>query len=353
MAAFIDLLSAWPSAARDVHDDFKSLPLDANWFVCQRKESEFEKLPATANAPARLRLTAKHRTAPVVAMMAVEHADCDIDREPRERFERAELWEHSCDFEPFGTEVWQGFRFMLDPAAPPAPERLVIGQWKQGKGAAPPLCASTMTGDSEHDVLARAATNPDGGPSPFIAQRFVQNIFTVTVEQADRRAGHLATDQRRAELAADAHRAQDALIVLAQGAGTVDELFAPVAMRQAAGEGAPLAPNAADLAATCLHGLSIERFAPLPEAFGRWVTMKYHFKVGARDDDFVEVWANGTLVARARGAMSTPEAPTLDSSGPHTQYFKFGPYRNPAREPNTVFIADYWKVHSAADAPPP
>ena len=353
MAAFIDLLSAWPGGARDVHDDFKSLPLDANWFVCQRKESEFEKLPASVQTPSRLRLTAKHRATPVVAMMATEHADCDIDREPRERYERAELWEHSCDFEPFGTEVWQGFRFMVDPAAPPAPERLVIGQWKQGSGAAPALCASTMTGDSEHDVLARAALNPDGGPSPFIAQRFVQKIFSVTIEQADTRAGHLATDQCRAELAVDGQGAQDHLVVLAHGEGKVDEGFPPVAMPRAAGEGAPLSPDAAELAATCLRSLSIERFAPLPAAFGQWATMKYHFKIGARLDDFVEVWANGTLVARARGPMSSPQAPARGADAPHTQYFKFGPYRDPAREPNTVYIADYWKVHGVADVPPP
>ena len=113
------------------------------------------------------------------------------------------------------------------------------------------------------------------------------------------------------------------------------------------------------LAKTCLRGLKIERFAPLPNPFGQWVYMRYHLKVTASSAGMVEVWADGNLIARATGAIGTP--PPQVSAGPDgkvpdlpraMQYFKFGPYRNLEGFKLSTWIADYHKVHRAIDLPP-
>jgi hypothetical protein len=77
--------------------------------------------------------------------------------------ERAELSEANRHHLPTGTDVWYGFSLYLPPDFPVVDRRLVLGQWKQGCG--------DCTADH----------------SPGIANRYRNGVFSITIQQADRR----------------------------------------------------------------------------------------------------------------------------------------------------------------------
>ena len=77
--------------------------------------------------------------------------------------ERAELSEANHLHLPTGTEVWYGFSLYLSPDFPVVDRRLVLGQWKQGCG--------DCTADH----------------SPGIANRFRNGVFSITIQDGDRR----------------------------------------------------------------------------------------------------------------------------------------------------------------------
>jgi hypothetical protein len=77
--------------------------------------------------------------------------------------ERAELSEASHLHLPTGTDVWYGFSLYLPPDFPVVDRRLVLGQWKQGCG--------DCTADH----------------SPGIANRYRNGVFSITIQNADRR----------------------------------------------------------------------------------------------------------------------------------------------------------------------
>ncbi|WP_448202588.1 heparin lyase I family protein [Azospirillum sp. sgz302134] len=173
--------------------------------------------------------------------------------------ERAEMWEPSKARLPFGTEVWYGFSMRVDGTVPTDDNRrLVIGQWKQ-----------------------------TGGKSPFLAQRFVNRNFHVTFQQ-------------------DAPNGNECRVLLAYQ-----------------NEPAPQA-DSVDLTTgePCQTDVVVQRFAPLPSPFEAWTDLVYHVKGSAGTDGIVEVWANGTMIARAIGRIGYASA--------GKQYFKFGPYRDEA-----------------------
>ena len=169
---------------------------------------------------------------------------------------------------PFGADAWYAFGFRIDGEL----ERRgstswVVGQWKQ-----------------------------ENGRSPFLAQRFDNGVFHITVQDNNCRvmvaaanrdpaalAGRTGPPPRRFEsfLAEPWYYACDTYITLEWGPE-------------------PLLPN----------------------PHGAWVGMLYHV-VGGRDGQgLVEVWANGVFTVRATGSIGHD-----DAAGP-TQYFRFGIYRN-------------------------
>jgi hypothetical protein len=77
--------------------------------------------------------------------------------------ERAELSEADHLHLPIGTDVWYGFSLYLPPDFPVVDRRLVLGQWKQGCG--------DCTADH----------------SPAIANRYRNGVFSITVQNGDRR----------------------------------------------------------------------------------------------------------------------------------------------------------------------
>jgi Polysaccharide lyase len=77
--------------------------------------------------------------------------------------DRAELSEADHLHLPTGTDVWYSFSLYLPPDFPVVDRRLVLGQWKQGCG--------DCTADH----------------SPGIANRYRNGVFSVTIQDGDRR----------------------------------------------------------------------------------------------------------------------------------------------------------------------
>lgn len=221
--------------------------------------------------------------------------------------ERAELWE-SFDFGPrFGDDLYYGFAMWIGRDSAPLGEqtRLVIGQWKA------PI-----------------------DDSPFLAQRFTGGSFHVTL------------DVDAADLNAETGLPKGCKVLLAFDMGHA----APAA------PGAIPAPVGLDHPVRCeprvnmaalpsmAEALQIERFAFLPSPFDRWIDLVYRVRGGP--DGIVEIWADGTLVARATGRIGHAGA------AGQVQYFKFGPYRDPASHTTNVFIDNLARGRDFASVDP-
>lgn len=187
---------------------------------------------------------------------------------------------------PFGTEAWYGFSFRIDGYVDPNDSnRLVIGQWKE---------------------------QSDG--SPFVAQRFDNRVFRITVQDNECRA-------IIAETPGDPGRPGGLL---------------------------PLIPHRMK----CLRAPLIKLTPPnpadhrLPNPFGAWVDMVYRIRGGRNGDGLVEVWANGVCVVRAEGAIGN-----RDFEGPN-QYFKFGVYRDKVAYLTRIHIDNFRRAasHREVDA---
>jgi hypothetical protein len=76
--------------------------------------------------------------------------------------------------------------------------------------------------------------------------------------------------------------------------------------------------------------IQIDREAYLPRPFNRWTDLIFRVKGGL--NGIVQVWADGVLIASARGWIGHKAA--IGSN----QYFKFGPYRDPAPNPFIVYL---------------
>lgn len=221
--------------------------------------------------------------------------------------ERAEIWE-SFDFGPrFGEDLYYGFSMWIGRGSAPLgePTRLVIGQWKA------PI-----------------------DDSPFLAQRFTAGSFHVTLDVdavgQNPETGHplgckvlLAFDE--AHLAPPQPGAIPAPV----------DLQHPVRCEPRV--------NMASLPQMA-EPMKIERFAFLPAAFDRWIDLVYRVKGGP--DGIVEIWADGTLIARATGRIGHAGAVG------QVQYFKFGPYRDPASHETSVFLDNLARGRSFKEVDP-
>ncbi|MFE0753033.1 heparin lyase I family protein [Inquilinus sp. NPDC058860] len=305
------ILAAAPAAAAppgaDINDGFESGRIDPDiWAPCPRAENRFfieESLVRSGRYAAGMALLPDATMPPAIPSVEVQRrrSGC-LDTVPGAVFEpeddqRAELWLQST--EPPGAESWFGFSFRIDgPAATADGNRLVIGQWKQS-----------------------------GSRSPFLAQRFKNGAFHLTIEQAGPSPGQ----QCRALVAwQDGYDFSD----FPGGTrsflhGGADELGAELP---------------ADRSAECSRGLAIDRKASLPSPFGAWVDMVVHLRVAGRSDDLVEVWANGRLIAAVHGPVGFP--------GGGNQYFKFGPYRDPSPAPLVVRFDNFTRGDDFAAVDP-
>ena len=84
----------------------------------------------------------------------------------------------------------------------------------------------------------------------------------------------------------------------------------------------------------CKSDVVVLSQALLPSPFDRWVRMTYHIRPGI-ENGLLEVWADGALIAAAAGRIGYRD----NVAG--NQYFKFGPYGDPAPYDLKAYIARY------------
>ena len=180
--------------------------------------------------------------------------------------DRAELAETEAVHLHAGLEVWYGFSMLI--AGPIATDgnRLVIGQWHQSFAG-----------------------------SPFVAQRFRDGVFHITVQDGDCRVW--------------------------------------IAWQP---DGDPPGRRGCRV--------EVERFADLPRSDSGWIDMAYRIRADPDGDGLVEVWANGRRIARATGAIG--------HDGMRRQFFKFGPYRDPVAYATTVYLDNFRRGASLAQVDP-
>ena len=163
---------------------------------------------------------------------------------------------------PFGTDAWYGFSFRVDGYVDPNDSnRLVIGQWKEQSGG-----------------------------SPFVAQRFDDRVFRITVQDSECRA---------------------IIAEMPTGPGRPGGLLFLISHRMQCTRAPEIKLTPANPADHIL-----------PNPYRAWVDMVYRIRGGRDGDGLVEVWANGECVVRAEGTIGN-----RDFGGPR-QYFKFGVYRD-------------------------
>jgi hypothetical protein len=182
----------------------------------------------------------------------------------------------------FGEEAWYGFSFRIaGDISEQGSKRWIIGQWKQ-----------------------------DGDGSPFLAQRYDNGVFHITVQDNDCRIivaqanGHPEGKQ--------AHRHDPAYSAMAYLSD----------------------PRLYD----CKSDVRVEHgpvLPVLPDPREEWVDMLYRVRGGRGGQGLIEIWANGDFIVRVRGSIGYD-----DADGP-TQYFKIGHYRAPVEGTTTLYFDDF------------
>lgn len=275
--------------------------------------------------------------------------DCPLEEMPAGGCQRAELEVARSEAFPYGSESWYAFSFRIrGHVADTGSYRAVIGQWK--------------------------------GPSndsPFVAQRYDDGIFHITVETTKGRC-LVATDRNNVAEVLEAQRllasldASDAQVrekAVALMRGKIGQQHQAEVLTGVLPADAPLpAPlpgkeledhrSAENRAADYLQGLAflsapenylgchlvrIEPVSnrPLPTPRDAWVDMVYHIRGSHHDASgraagaLLEVWADGRKIVRVSGDFGTrpPIDPTAD---PGMQFVKLGLYR--LRQPGTLSI---------------
>ncbi len=182
----------------------------------------------------------------------------------------------------FGEEAWYSFSFkIVGEISEHDSNRYVIGQWKQ---------------------------ESDG--SPFLAQRYDNGVFHITVQDNDCR------------------------IIVAQANGHPDGLQA----HRANVKYSALAFLSESHFYDCESDVRIEHGEEppvLPDPYEQWVDMLYRVRGGRNGRGLIEIWANGTFIARVKGSLGYDNA-----AGP-TQIFKIGHYRAPIAATTTLYFDDF------------
>lgn len=208
--------------------------------------------------------------------------------------ERAELWENKDMAPVFGQEAWYGFSMWIAGGSAPYGDfnRVVLGQWKASYG--------------------RTAIDY----SPFLSQRLTGGFYHITLD----------VDARlRVE---DDGAPKTCRVLLAFTSGPPSHLESELDLARPAGCESRNEHDSFDLVPA--EPIRIERHAYLPWPFDRWTDLIFRVKGG--EHGIVQIWADGILVATATGWIGHKAAAGT------RQYFKFGPYRDPAAYPFLVYL---------------
>lgn len=292
-------LTAAPAAAqqvREVRTGFEDAAIPPEFVICHRPENRIE-ITSTRARSGRNSLSLVIEEGPLFRAppdMAVGWAPSAVsclladqtDLYRSDDVQRAELWENKAYAPMFGQEAWYGFSMWVEGGSAPYGDfnRVVLGQWKasyEGVGLDySPFLAQRLTGGFYHITLdVDAARHPDDGSAPKTCR-----------------------------------------LLLAFAAGPPSSIEKELALDRPVICETRLRDRGSELAPA--HPVEIERTAYLPRPFDRWTDLVFRVKGGP--NGIVQVWADGVLVATARGWIGHEAAIGT------RQYFKFGPYRDPA-----------------------
>lgn len=217
--------------------------------------------------------------------------------------ERAELWENK-DYAPnFGDDAWYGFSMWIDNASVPYGDfnRAVLGQWKANYDKNSPI-----------------------DYSPFLSQRFTGGFYHITLDVDARQESN------------DDGEPKTCKILLAFMDGQPSPVESQLQLDRPAICETRLEHQNYNLVP--IEKIEIERNAYLPRPFGRWTDIIFHVKGGK--DGLVQVWADGTLIVTAKGWIGHK------AGVGKKQYFKFGPYRDPAANGFVVYLDNLGRGNS-------
>jgi len=209
----------------------------------------------------------------------------------------------------FGQEVWYSFSFRIEGEYPSkGSTRWVTGQWKE-----------------------------DSDGSPFLAQRFDNGVFHITIQRNDKReliAASAGNPYEKFEFYSDSFK--EALRTGIQG-DSPTELRGMLNDPESAAfdvdsfNHAILAqdisrfPFVADPESfSKIAGLKImpSKNPLLPSPASSWVDMRYRIRGDRDGKGLIEVWANGKFIVKVTGKIGN------DVFGGDSQYFKIGHYRD-------------------------
>jgi Polysaccharide lyase len=217
--------------------------------------------------------------------------------------ERAELWENKNRSPKFGDEFFYGFSMWVDDGGAPYGDfnRVVVSQWK--------------------------ATEDD---SPFLAQRLTGGFYHISldVDATAGSTGRSAPDTCKVLLAFTAKQPSPSEEAL--------ELDRPPQCE--------LRLQNPDHSVRVENELEVKRLAYLPEPFDRWTDLVFRVKGG--ENGIVQLWADGALIATATGFIGHAAGTN------QKQYFKIGPYRDPAGYGITLYIDNLSRGRSFEEVDP-
>ena len=209
----------------------------------------------------------------------------------------------------FGREVWYSFSFRIEGEYPrTGSTRWVIGQWKEENRASPFLAQRfdngvfhiTVQTNDQREVIAAAPGDYDAkfpfysadfreslkkGPFPQTREDYAGRVRDFGTEALDRGAVRRAIEEQDLDKFPFIADRQDYRRIDGVRATPSDD---------------PLLPNPAE----------------------DWVHMRYRVKGGRDGTGLIEVWANDRFIVRVAGKIGSDVF-----EGP-TQYFKFGHYRD-------------------------
>lgn len=209
----------------------------------------------------------------------------------------------------FGQEAWYSFSFRVVGDYPrKGSTRWVIGQWKE-----------------------------DSGANPFLAQRFDNGVFHITIQQNQKRiliASALGYPDEKFQFFSQAFKK-----TLQHGKEKNDGIdiqhelksFGPAAINMELMKNAivnqdienfPFIADPASYHKIAGLTISISGSGLLPDPGSDWVDMRYRVKGDRSGNGVIEVWANGQHVVQVTGKIGSDQP-----CGP-TQYFKIGHYRD-------------------------
>jgi len=274
---FLPGLQGQAQAGPPVADDFEQPQIDeAKWWLGQIRPNRFWIDSSIA------------RSGGSALAIGVEEEDRDCGR----RCQRNEIRIANGLRLRFGEEAWYRFSFRIGGEIwEQNSTRWIIGQWKQ-----------------------------ETGGSPFLAQRYDNGVFHITVQDNDCRI--LVAQANGHPDGLKAHRNQPRYAAAFLSESHLYDCESDVRIEH--GEAPPV----------------------LPDPFENWVDMLYRVRGGTNGKGLIEIWANCTLIARVQGSIGYE-----DTAGP-TQLFKIGHYRAPIAASTTLYFDDFRRGDSRAAVEP-